>query len=273
MLKVIQVEHQKLPVQMLHRHFLANDFHHKLNFCTMRKIIILKNFFRTVIYSVLLSSNLLASFAQAQQFNCTNLPLIEIKTPDNGMIKDICVASRDAISFLSVYKLHPKRVIRTQIIENAINNDGYLAYGSYHRQNDLILLTSLSSILKSASSPQMYEQPFDMEHYHGAIAHEIAHAIFQHNTKNIKEQLTNATQEYLAHSTQLGILSKERREKIIKASNVGPWEPGDSISVTYMGLNPTGSAVKSYLHLSQMEDPQPFIKFLLDNNWFFISVP
>ncbi len=235
--------------------------------------IILKYLFRTLVYSMFLSSNLLAGFAQAQQFNCENLELIKIEAPDNSMIKEICVASREAISFLSVYKLHPKRVIRIQIIENAINNDGYLAYGSYDRRNDLILLTSFPAILKNASSPQMYDQPFDMEYYHSAIAHEIAHAIFQHNAKNIKDQLTNAAQEYLAHSTQLGVLSKERREKIIKACNVGAWESGDSISVTYMGLNPTRFAVKSYQHLSQMKDPQPFIKLLLNNNWFFISVP
>ena len=119
----------------------------------------------------------------------------------------------------------------------------------------------------------MYDQPFDKEHYHGAIAHEIAHAIFHHNTGSIKEQLTNAAQEYVAHSTQMAVLSSERRNEIIETTDVGPWEPGDSISVTYMALQPTAFAAKSYQHLTQLVDPHSFIKLLLINNWFYISVP
>ncbi len=235
--------------------------------------IILVSLIKTSFYFFSIILILPASFAEAQQFTCANLNFIEIKAPDNTMIKEICAGSSEAISFLSFYKLHPKRIIKVQIVDNIINNHGYLAYGSYDRQSDLILLTSFPSILKSISFPQMYDQPFDSELYFSAIAHEIAHAVFQHNTKNVKDQLTDAAQEYLAHATQLGVLSKERREEIIKATNVGPWESGDSISVTYMGLNPTGFAVKSYLHLIQMEDPQPFFKLLLNNNWFFLSVP
>ena len=211
--------------------------------------------------------------AVAQQFNCDDLAHIEINAPDDSMISDICTASGKAIVFLNKYHLQPKRVIKIEIVEGAIDKHGYAAYGSYDRQGDLIQILSLPSILKSSASPQMYDEPFDREHYHGAIAHEITHAIFQHNTENVKEQLTNAAQEYLAHSTQMAVLSAERRSRIIAGNNFGPWESGDSISVTYMGLNPTGFAVKSYLHLTQSDDPQPFIKLLLKNNWFFISVP
>lgn len=199
--------------------------------------------------------------------------MVEVTAPDDTMNKDICTASARAIAFLAKYQLEPKRTIHIQIVDSAINNHGYMAYGSYDRQSDLIRLMSLPSILKSTPPPEMYDQPFDREHYLGAIAHEIAHAVFQHNVGKIKEQLTNASQEYLAHSTQLGTLSAERRAEIIQANDVGPWESGDSISVTYMGLRPTGFAVKSYLHLTELRNPQPFINILLNNNWFFISVP
>ena len=189
------------------------------------------------------------------------------------MVSDICIAAEKSFLFLANYKLKPQRLIKIHIVETSISSHEYAAYGSYDRQKDLIQLMSLPAILRNTDSAQMYGQPFDVEHYHGAIAHEITHAIFQHNAGKIKEQLTNVAQEYLAHSTQLGVLSAKRRSAIIKDSDVGPWEAGDSISVTYMGLRPTGFAVKSYLHLTQMSDPQPFIKLLLQNNWFFISVP
>jgi len=209
----------------------------------------------------------------AGEFNCEGNVFIEIVAPDDRMHGYICTASGKAIEFLAQYNLHPKRLIKIEIVEGAIDSNGYVAFGSYDRKMDIIQLMSYHAITSNNQSPQMYDQPFDVEHYQGAIAHEITHAVFQHNSRNIEDQLTNATQEYLAHSTQLGVLTTERRRKIIDANDVGPWESGDSISDIYMALNPTGFAVKSYLHLTQLEDPQPFIKILLNNNWFYVSVP
>ena len=229
--------------------------------------------FRFIMLSLIFILALQAKTAVAQQYSCAGLTLIEINAPDDSMVEDICIAAEKASAFLAQYKLQPERLINLQITETAINSQGYLAYGSYDRQNDIIQLMSLPSILRNTDTPQMYDQPFDQEHYHGAIAHELTHAIFHHNSGKLKKQRTNAAQEYLAHATQMGVLSPEKRHRIIKITDVGPWESGDSISDTYMALRPTGFAVKSYLHLTQMTDPQPFIKLLLNNNWFFISVP
>ena len=206
------------------------------------------------------------------KISCNNHQLITIVAPDGGHPPDVCKASQKAIEFLARYNLHLMRPVTIEIVETSISNRGYIAFGSYDRSQDMIRLMSYESIM-AGRAPQMYDQPFDMEHYHGAIAHEIAHAVFQHNTDDIEDQLTNATQEYLAHATQLGVLSPERRQQIIEASEVGPWESGDSISEVYMALNPTGFAVKSYLHLAKLDDPQPFIAILLRNNWFYLSVP
>ncbi len=94
------------------------------------------------------------------------------------------------------------------------------------------------------------------------------HSDFRHlgNSKSIGA----AAGEYLAHATQFGVLSTQRREEIIKSEDTGPWEPGDEFSVTYMGINTTGFAVKSYLHLTQMTDPQSFIQILLNHKWLYI---
>ncbi len=204
--------------------------------------------------------------------SCNNHKFVNIIALDGGHPAAVCEASQKAIDFLARYGLYLKRPVTIQLVETSINNRGYIAFGSYDRSQDKIQLMSYEAIMEG-TAPQMYDQPFDMEHYHGAIAHEIAHAVFQHNTSGIEDQLTNATQEYLAHATQLGVLSPQRRQQIIEASEVGPWESGDSISEIYMSLNPTGFAVKSYLHLSKLDEPQPFIAILLNNNWFYLSVP
>lgn len=106
-----------------------------------------------------------------------------------------------------------------------------------------------------------------------AISHQTTHAVFHQNTGKSKEQLTNVTQEYLAHATQLGMLPENKRSEIVCNQENGAWESGDSMSDIYLGLKPTGFAVKSYLHLIQMEDPKPFIKILFNNNRYYVSDP
>ncbi len=211
--------------------------------------------------------------AIATQYGCEETPGVSITAADDKMVDHVCKAADRAIRFLGQYQLKPKRSIYIEIIEENINRDGYVAFGMYDRQSDRILMMSLPALLNASRFPEMYNQPFDEEHYLGAIAHEIAHAVFHHNSSDIEEKWNNAAQEYLAHATQLGVLSTQRREEIIKSENTGPWEPGDEISVTYMGINTTGFAVKSYLHLTQMTDPQSFIQILLNHKWLYISVP
>jgi len=213
------------------------------------------------------------SSAVAIQYDCAETPGISISAPNDKMVDHICEAADRAIKFLAKYKLHRKKPISIEIIKKMIYLDGYWAFGMYDRQSDRILMMSLPVLLDTSRFPEMYNQPFDEEHYIGAIAHEITHAIFQHNSSDIEEKWNNAAQEYLAHATQLGVLSAQRREEVINSEDSGPWEPGDEISVTYMGFNPTGFAVKSYLHLTQMTDPQPFIQILLNHKWIYVSVP
>ena len=225
------------------------------------------------ILSLIVIPTYFLSPAVAIQYSCVETPRVSVSAPNDTMVDHVCNAADKAIKFLAKYKLHPQKPISIEIIKKLIYMDGYWALGMYDRQSDRILMMSLPALLDTSRFPEMYNQPFDEEHYIGAIAHEITHAIFQHNSSDIEEKWNNAAQEYLAHATQLGVLSAQRREEIINSEDSGPWEPGDEISVTYMGFNPTGFAVKSYLHLTQMTDPQPFIQILLNHKWIYVSVP
>ncbi len=225
------------------------------------------------IFSLILVPAYFVSPAVAIQYGCEQTTGVLIIAPNDKMVDHVCKAAGRAIRFLGKYQLEPKRAISIEIVEEIINQDGYMAFGSYDRQSDRIRMMSLPAILQRSESPKMYNIPFDEEQYIGAIAHEISHAIFHHNATNIAEKWNNAAQEYLAHATQLGVLPAQRREEIINFEDTGPWEPGDEISVTYMGFNTAGFAVKSYLHLTQMTDPQSFIQILLNHKWLYISVP
>ena len=221
---------------------------------------------------ILISVNFVSP-ASAIQYRCEETPAVSVVAPDDKMVDYVCDAADRALEFLARYELHPRKPISIEIIKKLIYVDGYWAFGLYDRQSDRVLMMSLPALLETSRYPEMYNQPFDEEHYVGAIAHEITHAVFQHNSLQIEDKWNNAAQEYLAHATQLGVLSAQRREQIINAEDTGPWESGDDISVTYMGFNPRGFAVKSYLHLTQLADPQPFIQILLNHKWIYVSVP
>lgn len=132
----------------------------------------------------------------------------------------MCDALDKAIHFLGQYGLHPKHPITIHLVDKTIDHNGYTTFGSCYRQSGIVQLMSYAALMRTNKSPQMYNQPFDREHYQGAIAHEVAHAIFHQNSRNMKQQLTNASQEYLAHSTQLGTLSPKRRRQIISPSRL-----------------------------------------------------
>lgn len=211
------------------------------------------------------------AFLLAQELTCPEIPQIRVTTEKETSIVEYCLATRKALDFLSHYNLVPLREIRFEIIDAQIESSGYKAIGSYDSRSDRIRLMSYEAILRSSKQPQMYSEPFDLEHYRGAIAHEVVHAVMQHNLT--EKPISIGPQEYVAHATQLAVLPQERRDKIIAAMDVPPWESGDIISDAYMTLEPGKFAVKSYLHLTQMTDPLPFVNVLLNTKWFYVYVP
>ncbi len=229
--------------------------------------------FLIITFSLLLSQPGFAPSIFAAEYQCPKVPEILIRASNNSMVEHICDAADRAVHFLGNYQLRPQRTIPIWVISKRINQNGYMAYGSYDRKADQIRMMSLDAILSSREPPKMYDMAFDKEHYIGAVAHEITHAIFQHSASDVEEKWNNAAHEYIAHATQLGVLSEAKRDEVIHSEGTGPWESGDEISVTYMGFNTRGFAVKSYLHLTQQAEPQKFINLLLNHKWLYISVP
>ena len=226
---------------------------------------------RQLIISFLCIVSIFLTSAPGQEYRCPDQPAVIVATEDVETAKNICAAAGRALTYLAQYKLTPKRSIHFKIVEEKIDSHGYIAYGSYDSRSDFIQLMSFDAILQGSSDPRMYGELFDQVHYQGAIAHEVTHAIFQHHAK--EEQISTAPQEYLACATQLAVLPRERRERIIRAMGVAAWESGDAISDAYLAMQPGKFAVKSYLHLSALEEPAEFIDILLKAKWFYIYVP
>lgn len=202
---------------------------------------------------------------------CVNQPKVAVIAEDTANIHRICSAADKALDFLERYDLTAKRQIVIEIIEKGIVSEGYHAYATYDSRIDRVKIMSYRSILYGYENPVMYDEFFDLEHYDGAVAHEITHAVFHHNSQNSSPG--TAPQEYLAHAVQLGVLPQNRRDEIIAQKNVTAWLPGDAISDIYMALEPGKFAVKSYKHLTTSENPRAFIEILLNSKWFYVYIP
>lgn len=207
----------------------------------------------------------------AETSQCQNPALVSVTNSAPEDVAAICQAAGQALQFLLRFDLHPKQPITLEVIEESIDNHGYAAYGSYDSGTDHIRLMSYASILSNSATPEMYDEPFDRVHYAGVIAHEVTHAVMRHYVRD--QSYSMAPQEFLAHVTQLAIMPEARREAIIRAMNVVPWEEGDAISHTYMAFSPGRFAVKSYLYLMSLSEPKQFVQVLLNNNWFYVYVP
>jgi len=213
----------------------------------------------------------LVTDADATPYQCQSPAEVFVTTKDEEMNAHVCAAAERAMVFLAEFAITPRRAIHLNISDAEIDGHGYAAFGSYDSRSDSIELMFFDAILERTENPQMYGESFDLEHYTGAIAHEIAHAVVQHNLK--AEPISTGPQEYLAHATQLGVMPKDRRRAIIRAMNVSSWESGDAISDVYMAIEPGKFAVKSYLHLTSTENPLDFVALLLNAKWFYVYVP
>lgn len=218
---------------------------------------------------VLLLGIQLALPAHGQSYRCAALP-VEIEASDASLRETICSAAAQALQFLERYALRPKQTIRISVVEYPLEAKGHPIYGRYDSRSDRIQVMSLESIMGGVESPTMYEEPLDSELYRGVIAHELAHAVVQHNSRDTPP--TTTAQEYLAHATQFAVLPEARRTRIIAAAKVGPWESGDVISDIYMAMALTRFAVKCYLHLTAHREPVAFVQMLLAAKWRYVGV-
>jgi hypothetical protein len=215
---------------------------------------------------------LLSSLASAEWHLCGG-QRIAVSGASDALRHQVCGAAALTVDFLAGYGLEPKRLVRVSVVDATLQNRSYSAFGSYDRRSDLVQVMSPEAIQRSNPGSEMYGQPLDDDHYLGIVAHEVAHALLEQHSRVEPLPIGMAAQEYLAHVTQLAILPEEKRNRLIHAAGVGPWESGDVISGIYMAIAPERFAVKSYLHFSQHPNPSAFVEELLGSKWFYVNVP
>lgn len=198
--------------------------------------------------------------ASAGEYQCQEPPQVFIAATEDRDVAGICTAAAKAFNFLAQFKLTAQRPIHILLLEGPIALANGKVHGSYNRDSDIILLTSFEAIVKQRGMSELYPGIFDEIHYSGLIAHEVAHAVIQHNLVSGEQTIA---QEYLAYSTQLGVMPEERRARIIAAVEGTAWEKGHVISAGYLALAPEKFAVKSYLHLVAQKNPRQFVESLL----------
>lgn len=203
---------------------------------------------------------------------CANATEVVVAGVDGeAAVGEICTAAGRALDFLARLGLHLRRTITLTVVDRIVEVSGHPAYASYDSRSDAIQLMSYDAIFRRNNDPRMYDQPFDRNHYAGVVAHEVAHAVMNHNRS--AQRMFAPPQEYLAHATQLAVMPAAARAALIRSKKVLPWESGDAVSDAYLAADPGKFAVKSYLHLTGRADPAPLVQQLLRAQGFSFIVP
>ncbi len=159
----------------------------------------------------------------------------------------VCAAASQALTRLADLGLLPARTIRIVLVEAPLLHGGQPLYGRYDGGRDLLEVMSPGAVAGQQPPPRLFGLPIDEAMYAGLVAHEITHAVAQQRRR--ADRLGSPAQEYLAYAVQLASLPTELRDDIVTRAGVRGWEPGDSVSLVYLGLDTHRFAVKSYLHL------------------------
>ncbi len=167
---------------------------------------------------------LLPAALLAGEFRCAGPAEVVVRTDQATDLDEICTSAAKAFAFLARFELMPKQPITIDIVDHPIDSEGILTYGRYEKETDRIELMSYAAILAAGEKPKMFGEPFDRIHYSGLIAHEVAHAVVEPNL--VRKKFSTTPQEYLAYATQLAVLPEARREQIIVAMDVEPWQGG-----------------------------------------------
>jgi hypothetical protein len=190
---------------------------------------------------------------------------------DPAHLVQLCSASLNALERLAALGLTPTRTIRIVLVEQGILHGGGLAYGQYDGGRDRLELMSPRAIAAQQPAPTQYGRAIDDAIYAGLVAHELAHAVAQQHKR--VERLGNAAQEYLAYAVELASLPAAVRDAIVADAGVVGWEPGDTVSTVYLGLNVHRFAVKSFLHLRDHPAPETVIDAVLGSRGRSFSPP
>lgn len=207
----------------------------------------------------------------AEQKICEQHPGVVIVGETAQHFDIICGAARKTVDYLAKLQLFPQAVLHIEVVDQPLLVHGFSAYGSYDVGQDLITIMSYGAIQKGRLPARIFGQHFDIDHYRGAVVHEVTHAIIQHQRKAFP--VSGAIQEYFAFAVQLSLLPEKKRRSILSKIPVDSWLPGDTISEEYMHLQPDYFAVKSYKHLSSLPKPIPFIEKVLGSRNLYVYLP
>ncbi len=213
---------------------------------------------------------------KAATYQCPNLPFVTIVSTDNTDHSFICATAAKTFTFLEGFNLFHPRPLTIKLVNEPIKSVMGEVYGSYDPYQHEISLMHFNAINNQAKVYSLLSETFDREEYAGIIAHELTHAMVQHLLEISPSAMAHEyviAQEYLAYSTQVAVMSKQRQQQIANRLKVEAWQSGHMINAFYMAFSPDKFAIKSYLHLVGMDDPQPFITALLKTSGLEMYVP
>ena len=219
---------------------------------------------------------LVCSDSRAEIYRCPKIPFVNIASDVATDNEFVCATAATAFTFLDRFGLFSPQPLSIQMLDQPIASSVGSVYGSYDPYKHQILLMHFDAITTLPDLFTLFSDDFGHDDYAGIIAHELTHAMVQqllHIKPSAMAHEFVVAQEYLAYAIQIAVMSEERKRQLVVELQVEAWQSGHVISAIYLAFAPHKFAVKSYLHLVGMADPQPFLSYLLHTSGIEIYVP
>ncbi|PUB11258.1 DUF6639 family protein [Yoonia sediminilitoris] len=195
---------------------------------------------------------LVALTAQAEGLQCPDLA-VTVTSGDPGLSARVCEMVATSSAALAACNMPVPLPLSVTIKDRLAP----ACLGLYHCGEARIDLLKPAALPDALAADSVFRNIAPSVLFSSIIMHELTHASYEDAICPFPDCPTTA--EYLAYAMQIRSLPPSDRATVLAMSESWGRISRDEINLVYMSLAPDRFALKSYLHLSQRDDPCAYV--------------
>lgn len=176
-------------------------------------------------------------------------------TADTGLA---CQGARDAIDFLAAQGLDITGNVAIDLVSVLPEAADSSTAGIYLKSEGRVLILAFAEFVKFRT---WFKLPIDASLYRSLVAHEVAHAIADHNFRIPTPSIQ--AKEYIAYVTMLATMAPELRESVMSQFPNHGYEGDWQMSTTIYMLDPMRFGVQAYRHFLKPGNGRDYLHAIL----------
>lgn len=192
-------------------------------------------------------------------------PTVHVRnaTPEEAALA--CAGIADARAFFDAHGFDTDIVIdisvQPRVSAGTTRDLAFTVLGQFRPDLQRVSLTSLATQRHMAETHAVFKVPFESAQFREVVAHEVAHAIAEHNFT--RREPSRLVHEYIAYIVQMVTMAPERRARILAAFDTKPFATELEINPMAYAIAPDVFAVKAYLYFTAQPDGAAYLRKIM----------